>query len=68
MLCWILIFGYTHVIAITVGYAGVAFAGLLGHIYVIRRAFMNVAEDAQELIDLKHAILGTLGFVYAFLS
>lgn len=54
----------THVIAITVGYAGVCVAGLIGHIYLIQRLFK--ANDYKLLQNTYSMILGVLGFGLTF--
>ncbi|VAW11923.1 hypothetical protein MNBD_BACTEROID05-825, partial [hydrothermal vent metagenome] len=50
----------THVITITIGYAGVCMAGIVGHIYILIGTF---APQKKELLDSTHKILlGSLAF------
>ncbi|MFT7538690.1 MAG: ABC-type transport system involved in cytochrome c biogenesis permease subunit, partial [Lysobacterales bacterium] len=58
----------THVITITIGYAGVCVAGIVGHVYLLQAAF---SSNNKELLKSTYGILlGTLGFglVMAFLG
>lgn len=50
----------THVIAITIGYAGCCVAGIMGHIYVLQ-AFGN-SKDQKRLESTYQNMLGILGF------
>lgn len=52
----------THVICVTVGYAGVAAAGLLAHVYLLRDLF----KKETGLTQLSKTILGILGFGLCF--
>jgi len=50
----------THVISITIGYAGVCVAGIVGHIYLLQSVFK---PNDKKLLDSTFKILiGTLGF------
>lgn len=54
----------THVMVITLGYAGCVIAGLIGHAYLI---VVCVAPGRQSLLDsLQRAIYGVLGFGWIF--
>jgi len=50
----------THVICVTIGYAGVFAAGVVGHIYLVQKKFF------QELNISTGLILGMLGFGLCF--
>ena len=60
----------THVICVTVGYAGVFAAGVVGHIYLIQKIVRKVPfftrSLSEKLPDARHAILGILGFGLCF--
>ena len=49
----------THVITINLGYAGIAAAGILGHVYVIQSI---MKKDKEVLHGTYQNIFGTLGF------
>ncbi len=49
----------THVIAITLGYAGVFAAGIIGHVYIIQTLMKT---DTKVLSKTKSYLLGILGF------
>lgn len=58
----------THVVAITIGYAGCVFAGLIGHVYLLHAIF---APGRTERMDAMHrALFGMLGFglIFSFLG
>lgn len=57
----------THVIAITLGYAGVFAAGIIGHVYIIQALRKT---DTKVLSKTKSYLLGILGFglVMSFLG
>ena len=50
----------THVISITIGYAGVCVAGIVGHIYVLQSIFKP--NDKTLLKSTYNILIGTLGF------
>ena len=53
----------THVITITMGYAGCAFAGLMGHVFLIQSA----KRARAELLDATYrSLTGLLGFGLTF--
>ena len=54
----------THVVAITTGYAGCVFAGVLGHIYLIQRLAAPDRRDA--LAKTFRAMIGMLAFGLVF--
>ncbi len=58
----------THVLAITTGYAGVVFAGLLGHVYLLQAIFGPGNRD--RLSAIYRALFGMLGFglIFSFLG
>ena len=58
----------THVTSITMGYAGCAFAGLLGHFYLIYTLSQPAFTDRK--INLFRALYGTLcfGLTFSFLG
>ncbi|MCB9748143.1 MAG: cytochrome c biogenesis protein CcsA [Candidatus Omnitrophica bacterium] len=50
----------THVVTITIGYAGVCVAGVVGHIYILQSIFR---PHQQELLkETQRILLGTLAF------
>lgn len=53
----------THVICVSIGYAGVALAGLLGHLYLLQVIFKS---DEKLLAKTQGLILGVLGFGLCF--
>lgn len=53
----------THVIAITVGYAGTIAAGLVGHIYLVRKM---LGHNQKDLDKLHNNIYGILAFGICF--
>lgn len=57
----------THVIAITLGYAGVFAAGIMGHVFIIQKL---LKVDDENLKKTKAYLLGILGFglVMSFLG
>jgi ABC-type transport system involved in cytochrome c biogenesis permease subunit len=58
----------THVIAITTGYAGCIFAGLIGHIYLLQRIFGPGREGWMAATH--RAMIGALAFglIFSFLG
>jgi ABC-type transport system involved in cytochrome c biogenesis permease subunit len=50
----------THVISITIGYAGCCVAGVIGHLYVLQNIFKP--KDKELLKSTHQFIIGTLGF------
>ncbi len=50
----------THVIAITIGYAGCCVAGVMGHIYILQLLSSKVDQRSQEITFQN--MLGVLGF------
>jgi len=58
----------THVICVTIGYAGVASAGLLAHIHLIKECFCAITkrERNYEVSDDIRLILGVLAFGLCF--
>ncbi len=58
----------THVLTITMGYAGCVLAGLVGHVYLLSCCF--APRKAELLGSLKRALFGVLGFglIFSFLG
>lgn len=62
----------THVICISIGYAGVAAAGIVGHIFLIQKIIArfkgaeSTSEHKQLMRNLYSATLGILGFGLVF--
>lgn len=58
----------THVVTITMGYAGCCLAGLIGHFYIIQKLINP--RDHQRLKSIYNALFGVLGFglTFAFLG
>ena len=58
----------THVVAITIGYAGCVFAGLIGHVYLLHAIFAPHRRD--RLDSIYRALFGMLGFglIFSFLG
>ncbi|MBI4244372.1 MAG: cytochrome c biogenesis protein CcsA [Planctomycetes bacterium] len=54
----------THVVAVTLGYTTTFFAGLLGIIYIIRRAFTNF--PTEEAKNISQMIYGVICFALFF--
>ncbi len=50
----------THVLSITIGYAGVCVAGAIGHAYFLQAIFKP--KDKEKLISIYKILLGALGF------
>ncbi len=50
----------THVLSITIGYAGVCVAGVIGHVYLLQNIFK--ARDKKLLDSTYKILLGALGF------
>jgi len=50
----------THVLTITIGYAGCSVAGIMGHVYILQALFKRT--KAEVLNSTYQFILGTLGF------
>ena len=50
----------THVLSITVGYAGVCVAGLVGHLYILQR--IRYPKDKAALESTYRNMIGALGF------
>jgi len=50
----------THVLSITVGYAGVCVAGLVGHLYILQR--IRYPKDKAALESTYRNMVGALGF------
>lgn len=50
----------THVISITIGYAGCCVAGVIGHIYILQAFFLT--EKSNRLESTFKSMLGILGF------
>ncbi len=58
----------THVITISLGYAGMCLAGVLGHFYIIQRAWNNKAgEKLDAMIRMTYAILA-FGLIFSFIG
>lgn len=57
----------THVICITIGYAGVFAAGLVGHYYLIKRLSSIDELENKRLVGIMLGILG-FGLVFSFLG
>jgi ABC-type transport system involved in cytochrome c biogenesis permease subunit len=54
----------THVITITIGYAGCCFAGLIGHVYLLHAAIARGGAEARRAVY--RAMAGVLGFGLTF--
>lgn len=50
----------THVLSITIGYAGCCVAGIMGHVYILQALFKP--KDKESFILTYRYILGILGF------
>jgi len=50
----------THVLSITIGYAGCCVAGIVGHMYIIQK--LIYPKDKKLLEATYHNLVGTLGF------
>lgn len=50
----------THVLSITIGYAGCCVAGIMGHVYILQALFKPM--DKEQLTCTYRYILGILGF------
>ncbi len=50
----------THVLSITVGYAGVCVAGLVGHLYILQR--IRYPKDKAALESTYRNMIGAMGF------
>lgn len=50
----------THVLSITIGYAGCCVAGIMGHVYILQALFKP--KDKEQLTLTYRYILGILGF------
>ena len=61
----------THVICITIGYAGTFSAGLIGHIYLFQKSFLpkntSSADELKKLTIMIYAVLG-FGLCFSFLG
>jgi ABC-type transport system involved in cytochrome c biogenesis permease subunit len=58
----------THVVCITIGYAGCCVAGLLGHIYLLQA--LRKEPDDPVLVESFNAVYGAMAFgiIFAFLG
>jgi len=58
----------THVVCISIGYAGCCVAGLIGHIYLLQA--LRRAPDDPDLKETDRAVYGTLAFglIFSFLG
>lgn len=54
----------THVITITIGYAGCVVAGVIGHLYLLQSAFG--ADDTDRRAAIYRAMIGMLAFGLTF--
>lgn len=50
----------THVLTITMGYAGAVVAGIIGHIYIVQ--LISKPRDKEQLESTYKILLGTMGF------
>ncbi len=50
----------THVLSITIGYAGTCVAGVVGHIYLLQA--ISKPKDKKRLETTYHILIGALGF------
>jgi ABC-type transport system involved in cytochrome c biogenesis permease subunit len=50
----------THVLTITIGYAGTCVAGIVGHIYILQSIFKS--KEKKLLEDTHKILLGSMGF------
>jgi len=58
----------THVITISLGYAGFCLAGVLGHLYIIQMVVDRKAQEKLEsLITMTYAILA-FGLIFSFIG
>jgi ABC-type transport system involved in cytochrome c biogenesis permease subunit len=54
----------THIMSVTLGYAGCCCAGIIGHVYIIRKFFLKGTEE--NLAPASDAIYGILAFGLVF--
>jgi cytochrome c-type biogenesis protein CcsB len=58
----------THVVTISLGYAGFCLAGVIGHIYVIQMMVnRNATEKLESLMRMTYSILA-FGLIFAFIG
>jgi ABC-type transport system involved in cytochrome c biogenesis permease subunit len=54
----------THIISVTLGYAGCCCAGIIGHVYCIKKIFLKTPEE--KLVQTSDALYGILSFGLIF--
>jgi|WetSurMetagenome_2_1015567.scaffolds.fasta_scaffold00060_39 ABC-type transport system involved in cytochrome c biogenesis permease subunit len=54
----------THIMSITLGYAGCCCAGIIGHVYLVKKLFLKTPEDA--LASTAGSLYGILAFGLTF--
>jgi ABC-type transport system involved in cytochrome c biogenesis permease subunit len=54
----------THIMSVTLGYAGCCCAGIIGHVYLIKKLFLNTPEE--KLSSTSTSMYGILAFGLVF--
>jgi ABC-type transport system involved in cytochrome c biogenesis permease subunit len=54
----------THIMSVTLGYAGCCCAGIIGHVYLIKKLFLRIPDD--KLSSVAGALYGILAFGLVF--
>ena len=54
----------THIMSVTLGYAGCCCAGIIGHVYLIKKLFLNTPEE--KLASTSNSLYGILAFGLVF--
>ena len=54
----------THIISVTLGYAGCCCAGIIGHVYLVKKIFLKSPE--QSLVQTADSLYGILAFGLIF--
>jgi ABC-type transport system involved in cytochrome c biogenesis permease subunit len=54
----------THIMSVTLGYAGCCCAGVIGHVYIVKKLFLRTPEE--KLASTSSALYGILAFGLVF--
>jgi ABC-type transport system involved in cytochrome c biogenesis permease subunit len=54
----------THIMTVTLGYAGCCCAGIIGHVYLIKKLFFNTPDE--KLVSTSNSLYGILAFGLVF--
>jgi ABC-type transport system involved in cytochrome c biogenesis permease subunit len=54
----------THIMTVTLGYAGCCCAGIISHVYLIKKLFLNTPEE--KLVSTSSSLYGILAFGLVF--